>query len=711
MRFLACILALLWLHATVAAPPGKIADAKDAKDTTVQLPEELTSETFQASVSEKLSLVEFYSPYCGHCKDLAPIWEDAFQASFQEQLSLGIQMRQVNCVESGDLCEKEGINYYPYLRLYAPSVKDGKTVGKHIDTFPRTLSKTMENIKNYLINSVAEFDSDSANLSSASEEIDTDLGMDIVSGNIEEPYFVALFSATNEEYEGSFSDSCLDCIEHRRNWEKLSNLVVTSSKTGHLNCHSNPNLCKKMGFPQLASGSKLLAPRYVMFVPKSAGRIRFDYPNKDITDVSRMKAFVTKLSLNYKYEEVSPYDLQELKVITPQLPESFKEVDFPLDNKLAVVFAYDKKSATPEDKAIMPYILEMVSLLPFNIDLYASSSDLLERIVERETQALVEYVNKDSTFADRSFDRKMFLAASLTLRPTLYIYKANSLTPVVFQTFALEDMRMPDKIRKFVEKNAKPMLGELTPFEVSSYFSKSSRKSEEDRDDKVLITFIDSNNKDELDKILFDMSMAAHQYHLEKQEYFYNDLVTKRGIKDTDVAKLKEENAQSTTIIERMRKEIPHLFDRHNVVFTYIDLKTFPRLADYLGLNIDGKQYVPGDTIVVSKSLSKYWDQNLAGQQLKSTPQELRRVLKHLLDPKTTAEKPKGFRSKLVGSPYHRFLRVFDVVHQYGFFGYLIAFSVLYVGLALVKQYKRLRKNASYNRRGGILGNGVAKAD
>ena len=37
----------------------------------------LTDETFEAAVGEDLLLVEFYAPWCGHCKSLAPKYEDA----------------------------------------------------------------------------------------------------------------------------------------------------------------------------------------------------------------------------------------------------------------------------------------------------------------------------------------------------------------------------------------------------------------------------------------------------------------------------------------------------------------------------------------------------------------------------------------------------------------------------------------------------------
>lgn len=710
MRLLVSIFLLINVPEVISVPPPKYLVSKSLSG--VELPPALTEEDFDSVTAEQLTLVEFFSPYCSHCKQLAPVWEQAYSISQEEQENLGISMRQVNCVESGDLCERESIYYYPNLRLYAPVEGDSGTVGKHIDTFPRGMTRTAGNFKKYLISSVAEFKSGYANILSASEELDVDLGLKLVAGEADEPYFVALFSSTNEQYKNGFPESCQDCVEHKQIWEKLSVLVMSESRTAHLNCHSHPVLCKQLGFPSLADPGKFLAPRYIMFVPKEVGRIRFDYPTEADINAASMKAFVSKLSRNCKYDEISPHDLLDLKVITPRLPENFQGIGYPLSNKMTLVFSYDKSTVTPEDKAIMPYLLEMATLLPFDIDLYTSSGKKFEEVIEKESKALVDYINQDETFAKRSFDRKMFLSTSLTLRPTLYIFKEHSLVPVVFQTFALEDIRMPHKIRKWVQKNMKPMFGELTPSNYKSYFIQSSVKSKDDRNDRVAITFVNSDKPKELEDILFSVSMVSHQYHYEKQEYYYQKLLKEREIKDADVAKLKEKNADSAIVIGRMRKLIQHLFYRDDVAFTYIDLARFPALADNLGLNIDGKEYVAGDTLVVSNALSVYWDQNLEGTQLRFTPQQFREILKYLLDTNlVSGQKPNKLSSKLVNSPFHRHLRFFDVIHQFGFFGYVFAFIITYILLQLGKIITKIRRGHSYNRRGDIGGGDIAKAD
>lgn len=709
MRFPAALACALYLGAAYASPaaidPKKAADPKD-DDPSKQLPAELTLEEFDKIASEQLTFVEFYSPYCSHCKQFAPTWKKAYFLTEEDQKTLNVAMRQVNCVERGDLCHREDVNAYPMLRLYGPTKDDkGNKKPKFIDSFPRWLTRTPENIRKYLINSVAEFNADAIDIPSSTEILDIDSGVKIVAGEMEDPYFVALFSSSNEQYTLlKFPESCLDCVEHRLTLDKVSNLVVSVAKTGVINCHSHGVLCEQLGFPELTQPDLLLAPQYVMFVPKDAGLIRFDYTGDG--SAADMKHFISKLSANSKYEEATARDLEDMGVLLAELPTKPTDLYYPLSNKMSLVFLYDKKTVTKEDKAIMPYLLEMVTKLPFEIGLFASKSVKFEQTISDQAHGLLELVNSDKTFTTRHFDAHMHLATTLTAKPTLYIFKENSLIPAVFQNFAIEDMRMPEKIESFIKKNMFPLYGELTPKVFPYYFEKPDKKKKTDND-KVVVTFLDTSNANHIKETLFNLSMVAHQYTLEKKEYYFKDLLEARDAKRERVAKLKAKNADTATVIQEMRTLIPHLFDHDDVLFTYVDMQLYPNFADEYGLNIDGKGYKPGDTIVVSKDRTLYWDQDLSGNPLKADVVELRNLLKYLLNPALVTKEAR-ITSKLVGSPFHHTLRLFDFVHQLGFLGYLLMFGAVFAVYSATKLRFR-RRNGGARR--GIIGNPLEKSD
>ena len=97
MRFQHLLSTLLALASIAAA-----ADGSDVID--------LTPETFDTIVKpEALMLVEFFAPWCGHCKALAPHYEEA-ATTLKEK---GIKVAKVNCVDEADLCQTNGISGYP----------------------------------------------------------------------------------------------------------------------------------------------------------------------------------------------------------------------------------------------------------------------------------------------------------------------------------------------------------------------------------------------------------------------------------------------------------------------------------------------------------------------------------------------------------------------------------------------------------------------
>ncbi|KAJ2849329.1 protein disulfide-isomerase precursor [Coemansia brasiliensis] len=77
----------------------------------------LTTDTFKEwTASQSLALVEFYAPWCGHCKALAPEYEKA-----ATMLKPDIGVAKVDCTEEQALCEEMEIPGFPTLKVF----KDG----------------------------------------------------------------------------------------------------------------------------------------------------------------------------------------------------------------------------------------------------------------------------------------------------------------------------------------------------------------------------------------------------------------------------------------------------------------------------------------------------------------------------------------------------------------------------------------------------------
>lgn len=129
---------------------------------------ELTAENFEATIKNGNWWIKNYSPYCGHCKAVAPLWQTIYEFYYTSDPLQGktkagktdldgpnsfhgyydFHFASVNCVVQGDLCSKIGINAYPTFNLYKNGEFTEKFVGaKSMEGFSEYLEEKLEQIK------------------------------------------------------------------------------------------------------------------------------------------------------------------------------------------------------------------------------------------------------------------------------------------------------------------------------------------------------------------------------------------------------------------------------------------------------------------------------------------------------------------------------------------------------------------------------------
>ncbi|CAH9075996.1 unnamed protein product [Cuscuta epithymum] len=173
----------------------------------------LTAENFDEIVlnEKKNVLVEFYAPWCGHCKQLAPTYEKVATAF---KLDEDVVIANLDSDKFKDLAEKYGVSGYPTLKFFPKSNKAGEDyeAGRDLDDFVNFINEkcgTNRDAKGQLTSKAGVVD-DLVNLVKEFVSAD-DAEKKVVLGKLEEE--IEKLSGPSRRYGSIYAKAAKSCMD------------------------------------------------------------------------------------------------------------------------------------------------------------------------------------------------------------------------------------------------------------------------------------------------------------------------------------------------------------------------------------------------------------------------------------------------------------------------------------------------------------------
>lgn len=639
---------LFWLLLSLIPGFAIAADDGDENDLHSQVPPPLKLQNFDKTLKEGYHVVEFFSPYCHHCKQLFPTWVEFYQQNEEKKSSVGLdeekktdgyKIHQVDCIASGDLCDREGIQYFPAIRFYGPK---SKLLGSMTDS-TRNLD-TLNSFANEQYVAWADGDhSDSQDsfdeLYNHNKEVNVDELTKIISGDIDVPIVISFWPTSHnqlndENFQSDFKQNkVFSTYKYLHAFRNLLNLSMKRMQSfisigqlnyGYFNCKSNKEVCKSLGFDSLLTikGEVDVSPEIVLYLPKSRGgnaiqyKSKFDNYNFFNLAVKSLSHWIYRTLVNSEFEDLKFNDIKNFIGAPTKLNSKGSISEFTDFSKVAFVLVNDPDSEVPEDNTILDHLLQPISDLESDVYLLKTSDkeNVLKFIREQEEYMYNQYIHIDQDNKDDiKFDEQLYIARTHTAFPFMLCIKPGSLYSPVYTSFMSKDVRDPNKVLQFIKQNYLPIINNLSINSKKDIFPQIFDESNNDKTEKVLITLTDFQSRHFFD-LQFYMSYIYHKITYLNNKATFKFQNEKRKEK---YEKAKGASTDDSIDILSEHVDVSYTTTENKIYPVYIDIAKFPEfVSEMRWTNIDPDNYKVGDAILVGRFNSEYWDEFNDGSHL-----------------------------------------------------------------------------------------------
>lgn len=201
---------------------------------------QLTASNFKSKVlnSNKIVLVEFFAPWCGHCQALTPIWEKA-----ADVLKGVATVAALDADEHKSLAQEYGIKGFPTIKVFVPGKPPVDYQGaRDVKPIAEFALKQIKTLLKERLDGKATGGSNGKSEPSASVELN--------SHNFDE----LVIKSKDLWIVEFFAPWCGHCKRLAPEWKKAANNLMGKVKLGHVDCDAEKSLMSRFnvqGFPTI----------------------------------------------------------------------------------------------------------------------------------------------------------------------------------------------------------------------------------------------------------------------------------------------------------------------------------------------------------------------------------------------------------------------------------------------------------------------------